>query len=140
MQLREIMKQDVISILPSSPVIAAARKMEEHNIGCLPVIKDGALKGILTDRDIVLKGIARGSDPSVTTVADVMQSHVITAGPDMDIPEALQLMSTNRVRRLPIQENGRVVGIVSIMDLGHVVKEEVDNLLSLRATPVFHSG
>lgn len=137
MQLREIMKREVISILPGSSVIAAARKMEEHNIGCLPVIKDGVLKGILTDRDIVLKVIAKGGDPSAMTVSDVMQSHVITAGPDMDIPEALQLMSTHRIRRLPVQENGQVVGIVSVMDLARVVQEEVDHLFSLRATPVF---
>jgi CBS domain-containing protein len=138
MQLREIMKREVISILPDSPVSEAARKMVEHNIGCLPVIKDGAIKGILTDRDIVLKVIAKGGDPSLTWASDVMQSHVITAGPDMDLSEALHLMSFNRIRRLPIQENGRVVGIVSIMDLGHVVKEEVDELLSLQAIPAHH--
>ncbi len=138
MLLRDIMKRNVISILPDSPVIEAARKMEEHNIGCLLVMKDGQANGILTDRDIALKVIARGSDPALTRVAEVMQSHVISANPEMDVLEASRLMSFNHVRRLPIQEDGRIVGIVSVMDLAHVVQEEVDNLLSLRATPVYH--
>lgn len=138
MQLRNIMKQDVISILPDSPVIEAARKMEEHNVGCVVVAKDGFAKGILTDRDIVLKVIAQGSDPASTRASDIMQSHLISAGPDTDIPEALRLMSTHHVRRLPILEDGRIVGIVSAMDIAHVVQGEVDNLFSLRAAPVYH--
>ena len=112
--------------------------MEEHNVGCLLVTTDGYAKGILTDRDIVLKVIAKGSDPTLTQVADVMQPHVIAAGPEMDILEASQLMSFNHVRRLPVQENGRIVGIVSAMDLARVIQQEVDNLFSLGATPAYH--
>jgi CBS domain-containing protein len=138
MLLKDIMKQNVISVFSDSPVSEAARKMEEHNIGCLPVLQDGQIKGILTDRDIVTKAIARGSDPSLTKVADVMQPHVISATAEMDVLEALRLMSLNHVRRLPILEDGRIVGIVSAMDLARVVQEEVDNLLSLRATSVYH--
>jgi CBS domain-containing protein len=138
MLLKDIMKRDVITVFPDTPVSEAARKMEEHNIGCLLVMNDGYAKGILTDRDIVLKVIARGSDPTLTKVSDVMQPHLITANPDMDILEASRLMSFNHVRRLPIREDGRIVGIVSAMDLAHVIQEEVDNLFSLGATPVHH--
>jgi CBS domain-containing protein len=138
MLLRDIMKREVVSIFRDSPVIEAARKMEKHNIGCLLVIEDGQAKGILTDRDIVLKVIVRGSDPAFTKVENVMEPHLVSAGPDTDIPEALRLMSTHHVRRLPIQEDGRIVGIVSAMDIARVVQEEVDNLFSLRATPVYH--
>jgi predicted transcriptional regulator len=67
-----------------------------------------------------------------------MQPHLISAGPEMDVLEASRLMSFNHVRRLPIQEDGRIVGIISVMDLAHVIKEEVDNLFSLGATPVYH--
>ncbi|HLB01885.1 MAG TPA: CBS domain-containing protein [Nitrospiria bacterium] len=137
MQLRDIMKRDVISVFPDSTITEAARMMEEHNIGCVLVVKDGQAKGILTDRDIVLKVIARGSDPTLTKTADVMQPHVISASPDTDILDASRLMTLHHVRRLPIQEAGQLLGIVSVMDLARVIQEEVDNLFSLRATPVY---
>jgi CBS domain-containing protein len=131
------MKRDVISVFPDSTITEAARMMEEHNIGCVLVVKDGQAKGILTDRDIVLKVIARGSDPTLTKTADVMQPHVISASPDTDILDASRLMTLHHVRRLPIQEAGQLLGIVSVMDLARVIQEEVDNLFSLRATPVY---
>ena len=137
MQLRDIMKRDVISVFPDSTITEAARMMEEHNIGFVLVVKDGQAKGILTDRDIVLKVIARGSDPTLTKTADVMQPHVISASPDTDILDASRLMTLHHVRRLPIQEAGQLLGIVSVMDLARVIQEEVDNLFSLRATPVY---
>jgi CBS domain-containing protein len=137
MQLRDIMKRDVISVFPDSTITEAARMMEEHNIGCVLVVKDGQAKGILTDRDIVLKVIARGSDPTLTKAADAMQPHVISASPDTDILDASRLMTLHHVRRLPIQEAGQLLGIVSVMDLARVIQEEVDNLFSLRATPVY---
>jgi CBS domain-containing protein len=131
------MKRDVISVFPDSTITEAARRMEEHNIGCVLVVKDGQAKGILTDRDIVLKVIAMGSDPTLTKTADVMQPHVISASPDTDILDASRLMTLHHVRRLPIQEAGQLLGIVSVMDLARVIQEEVDNLFSLRATPVY---
>ena len=137
MQLRDIMKRDVISVFPDSTITEAARMMEEHNIGCVLVVKDGQAKGILTDRDIVLKVIARGSDPTLTKAEDVMQPHVISASPDTDILDASRLMTLHHIRRLPIQEAGQLLGIVSVMDLARVIQEEVDNLFSIRATPVY---
>jgi len=138
MLLREIMQREVIAVSPDAPVIEAARKMEEHNIGCILVMKDGQAKGIFTDRDIALKVTAKGSDPYLTKAADVMKPHVIFATPEMDILEATRLMSFHHVRRLPIQEDGRLVGIVSATDLSRVIQEETDNLFSLRTTPVYH--
>lgn len=138
MLLKEIMTHKVISISPDLPVSEAARRMEEHNVGCLLVMTNGFAKGILTDRDIVLKAIAKGSDATLTKVADVMQPHVISAGSEMDILEASRLMSFHHVRRLPVQEDGRIVGIVSAMDLARVIQEEMDNLFSLRSAVVYH--
>ncbi len=138
MLLKEIMTHKVISISPDLPVSEAARTMEEHNVGCLLVMTNGFAKGILTDRDIVLKAIAKGSDATLTKVADVMQPHVISAGQEMDILEASRLMSFHHVRRLPVQEDGRIVGIVSAMDLARVIQEEMDNLFSLRSAVVYH--
>lgn len=138
MLLKDIMTRKVITIFPNLPVSEAARRMEEHNVGCLLVTTDGYAKGILTDRDIVLKVIAKGSDPILIKVADIMQPHVIAAGPEMDVLEASRLMSFNHVRRLPVQENGQIVGIVSAMDLARVIQEEMDNLFSLRSAVAYH--
>ncbi|MBI3610796.1 MAG: CBS domain-containing protein [Nitrospirae bacterium] len=138
MRLREIMKRNVISIPSDFPVIEAARLMAERNIGCLMVVQEGQAKGILTDRDIVVNVIANGADPAATKVEDVMQSHLVSAAPDMDLVEATRLMASHHVRRLPVMEDGHLLGIVTLTDLARVVQEEVDNLCSLRATPVFH--
>jgi CBS domain-containing protein len=137
MKIKEIMKREVLTILPDSPVTEAARKMEEFNVGCLVVKENGKAKGILTDRDIVLRAIAGGRDPETTKSGEIMQASIVWADPEMDILEATRLMSTHHVRRLPVHENGRLIGIVSAMDIARVIQEEVGNLLSLRTTPVY---
>jgi CBS domain-containing protein len=129
------MHREVISVSPDTPVVETARKMKEHNIGCILVAKDGQAKGIFTDRDIVLKVTAKGSDPYLTKAADVMEPHIIFATPEMDIVDATRLMSLHHVRRLPVQEDDKLVGIVSAVDLSRVIQEEADNLFSLRTTP-----
>jgi CBS domain-containing protein len=137
MKVREFMKRDVVSILPDSSIMEAARRMEEYNIGCLMVMEGGESKGILTDRDIVLKVVARGSQSELTKVADIMHPQIISATPEMDVLEASRLMSVHHVRRLPVIEYDQVVGIISAMDLAHVVQEEVDNLFSLRGASAY---
>jgi CBS domain-containing protein len=138
MKLKDVMTREVITIRADSTLTEAAQKMERFNVGCLVVIEDGEAKGILTDRDIVLKAIAGKWDPAIATTREVMQSSIIWADPETDVLEATRLMSAHHVRRLPIHEDGKLVGIVSAMDLAKVIQEEVDNLFSLRATPAYH--
>jgi CBS domain-containing protein len=137
-QIREIMKETVFLIRSEASVTEAAQMMAERNVGSLVVTREGEAKGILTDRDIVVKVLAGGRDPAATPVGDVMQTHLITAGPEMDVREATRLMAAEHVRRLPVMEDGHLLGIVTLTDLARVVQEEVDNLCSLRAIPVFH--
>lgn len=137
MQLREIMKETVFLIRSDASVIEAAQTMAERNVGALVVTREGKARGILTDRDIVVKVLAGGRDPAATSVGDVMQSHLITAGPEMDIREATRLMASEHVRRLPVMEDGHLMGIVTLTDVARVVAEELENLCSLRAIPVF---
>ena len=118
MKLRELMTSPVIRIRPEEPVAVAARILTQYNIGVLPVCgQDGALRGLVTDRDIVTRCLASNRDPKTTTVEQVMTNRVIYARPDMDAGVAAHLMGRQQIRRLPILENGKLCGILSLSDL-----------------------
>ena len=124
MKLREIMTAQVIRVQPEEPVGVAARLLTQYNIGALPVCgQDGALRGLVTDRDIVTRCLAAGKDPQRTRVAEVMSSQVLYARPDMEANVAAHYMGRQQIRRLPVVENGRLCGMVSLCDLA--AREEV---------------
>lgn len=118
MKLKEIMSRSVVKIHPQESVAVASRMLANHNIGALPVCQqDGTLCGMVTDRDIVTRCIASNRSPEQTTVQDVMTSRLVMAQPTMDVSVAAYLMGREQVRRLPVVENGKICGIVSIGDL-----------------------
>ena len=118
MKLREIMTDTVVRINPEETVAVAARTLARYNIGMLPVCGgDGRLCGVVTDRDLVTRCIAAGKEPTRTTVREVMTSNVVAARQDMDTVAAAQLMGRQQIRRLPVLENGRLCGMVSLGDL-----------------------
>ena len=118
MRVCDIMSSKVVSIGPDEPVSAAARLLKRMNIGALPVC-DGQnrLRGIVTDRDIVTRCVALEADPARTRVAEIMSRGVVTAAPLDDTGHAARLMSADRVRRLPVLDEGRLVGMVTLCDL-----------------------
>ncbi len=118
MKLREIMTKTVVRINPEESVAVAARTLARYNIGALPVCGgDGRICGVVTDRDLVTRCIAAGRQPSMTPVREVMTANVISARPDMDAGLAAQMMGRQQIRRLPVVENGRLCGMVSLGDL-----------------------
>lgn len=118
MKLREIMTDTVIRIHPEESVEVAARTLARCNIGMLAVCGgDGRLCGVVTDRDLVTRCIAAGRHPASTPVRDVMTTHVVSVRPDLDTVSAARLMGQQQVRRLPVLENGRLCGMVSLGDL-----------------------
>lgn len=118
MKLREIMTNTVVRINPEESVAVAARTLARYNIGSLPVCGgDGRLCGVVTDRDLVTRCIAAGRLPASTPVRDVMTTQVISARPDMEAGAAAHLMGRQQIRRLPVVENGRLCGMVSLGDL-----------------------
>ena len=120
MKLREIMTNPVIRIRPDEPVAVAARTLTQYNIGILPVCGyDGSLCGLVTDRDIVTRCLAAGRSPASTTVRDVMTARIVSARPDMEAGAAAHLMGREQVRRLPVVENGKLCGMVSLADLAN---------------------
>ena len=123
MKLREIMSTPVVRIHPGENVAVAARMLEHYNIGAMPVCgNDGRLQGMITDRDIVTRCLAAGRSPSNTTVGEVMTAGIVAVRPDMEVSTAAALMGSRQVRRLPVMENGRLCGMVSLGDLS--LKEE----------------
>jgi CBS domain-containing protein len=118
MKVRELMNSSVISIMPEETASVAARLLSRHNIGSLPVCTtDGRLRGIVTDRDIVLRCVAAESDPESTLVREIMTRSVLTIAPEDDVREATRIMSTEQIRRLPVVQSGKIVGMLSLGDM-----------------------
>ncbi len=118
MKVRDVMTRHVIRIGELEPVEVAARTLTHYNIGVLPVCgSDGKLCGVVTDRDLVTRCMASGRDPGALKVRDVMTGRIVSAGPDMDAGVAARLMGREQVRRLPVVENGKLCGVVSLADL-----------------------
>jgi CBS domain-containing protein len=115
--IRDAMTKDPRSIGASAPVVEAARLMREEHIGSLPVTDDETLVGMITDRDITTRVVAEAADAKMTSVGDVFSRDLISVEPDKDLEEALQLMARHQVRRLPVIEDGRLVGIVAQADI-----------------------
>lgn len=118
MKVREIMTQPAIHISPTESVEVAARTLTHYNIGILPVCNAaGEVCGLVTDRDLVTRCMASGRTPAQTAVRDIMTNRVLSVQPDMDTGVAAHLMGRQQVRRLPVVENGRLCGMVSLGDL-----------------------
>jgi CBS domain-containing protein len=115
--VRDAMTEDPRSIGASASVVEAARLMREVHVGSLPITDDGQVVGMITDRDLATRVVAEGADPETTSVGDVFSQDLVSVEPDRDIDEALQLMARHQVRRLPVVEGGRLVGIVAQADI-----------------------
>ena len=114
--VQNIMTTDVATISPSQTIQEAAQLMSQYNVGAIPVVENGHVRGIVTDRDITLRSTAQGLNPQ-TPVSEVMSRNLITGQPNMTIQEAASLMSQNQIRRLPIVENNQLRGIVALGDI-----------------------
>ena len=128
---REIMSPDVRCAQDNETLVDAARRMAELNVGSLPVCgSDNRLKGMLTDRDIVVKVLAKGDDPSSVTAGDLGEGKPVTIGADDSVDEALGTMSEHKVRRLPVIDGHDLIGVVSIADLaGSIEDDKVGDLV-----------
>ena len=118
MKVAEIMNSSVISLRGEDTVARAAMLLARHNLGALPVLSpEGRLRGIVTDRDIVLRCIAGECRPEETQVREIMTRGVSKVSPEDDLRAATHLMATEQVRRLPVVEEGKVVGMLSLADI-----------------------
>jgi CBS domain-containing protein len=119
MKISEVMTAQVVTVSPRSTVAEVARTMSEIESGAVPVVDDGRLVGLITDRDIVIRAIAAGLGVE-TAVADVMTPGVETCGEDDNVADAAALMGSRQIRRLVVLDGqGKLAGIVSLGDIAH---------------------
>jgi CBS domain-containing protein len=118
-------KEQVLwSVEPDDPVLEVIQLMATHHVGALPVLRGGELLGIVSERDYARKVVLLGRSATDTPVEQIMSSPVITVTPQTSLNECMQLVTEHRVRHLPVVENGRVIGMVSIGDLVKAVIDE----------------
>lgn len=118
MKIREVMTSPVIRIGADETVEVAARTLAHYNIGALPVCgSDGRLQGLVTDRDLVTRCVAAGRNPGNTKVSQIMSGSVVGIPPDLDAEDAAEIMGRRQIRRLPVLENEKLCGMVSLGDL-----------------------
>lgn len=115
--VRDVMTQNPTSCDPSATVVVASKVMAKEDVGSVPVVKDGRLAGVLTDRDIIVRVLAEGRDPNSTTVGEIASSDLETVSPDDDLNTALRKMASSKVRRLPVVDGDELVGIVAQADV-----------------------
>jgi len=115
--VRDIMTATVESLAPSDMVLQAARLMKDLDVGSIPVVEHGAVCGIVTDRDIVLRVVAAGGDANSQSIREVMSERMIVAAPDWDVARAAKVMADEQIRRLPVVENGQLVGMLALGDI-----------------------
>jgi CBS domain-containing protein len=127
-RINEVMTHDPVTVSGDATLVEAAKAMAQQDIGPVLVEDGGRLFGILTDRDIVVRAIAEGRDPGSTTAREVCTESVVSLTPDQTVDEAIRLMREHDVRRVPVVQDGRPAGVVSIGDLA--VERDTDSALA----------
>ncbi|TMC74892.1 MAG: CBS domain-containing protein [Chloroflexi bacterium] len=112
MKVRELMTTEPVTVEPKATLGEVATLMKQEDCGSIPVVEGGRLVGIVTDRDIVVRGVATGKDPKTQRVSEVMSADPVTIGPENDVGDAEKKMSDRQIRRLPVVEGGKLVGII----------------------------
>lgn len=124
MKVREIMSNRVLSLRHNDTVLKAAEMLSNHNVGSLPIVTDGELVGIITDRDIVLRCVAGRCDATQMRIGEIMSTKLVTVTPEDSVRSAMDVMAANQVRRLPVTEDNRVVGMLSLADVARATTSE----------------
>jgi CBS domain-containing protein len=128
--VQDVMTRDPGAVEASAPIIEAAEIMLREDVGSVPILEEGRLVGMLTDRDIVIRVVAEGRDARTITCAEIASRQLATIDPQQPLEEALRLMGEHQVRRLPVvEEDGRLVGIVAQADIARNDPSEVGHLV-----------
>ena len=115
--VKDVMTSNPSTVQSDATVVEVARIMRDQDTGIVPVVENEQLSGTVTDRDIAVRVVAEGRDPESTTVREIASTDVVSVEPQQDLSEALRLMAEHQVRRLPVVENDRMVGIVAQADV-----------------------
>lgn len=126
LKVKDIMTKDVAYVNPVTTVVEAAQLMQKYNVGSIPVCDQTGVIGIVTDRDIVVRNIARGKNPQQTQIRDVMTMGVTTVTPDTEMKDVTRVMGSNQIRRLPVVENNMLVGMLALGDLATGSRQDME--------------
>jgi CBS domain-containing protein len=126
-QVRDVMTTSPTTLRADQTVTAAARLMEAEDVGDVVITENGSVRGVVTDRDITVRAVARGLDPKDTPLSDICSGDVVTVDSATSLKKAADVMSEHAVRRLPVVDDGSLVGIVSLGDLA--VRRDPDSAL-----------
>ncbi len=127
MLVREIMQKTLVTLPPEASILEAAKKLDEEKIGCVLITNGELLKGFLTDRDICCWLARDGKGPEGVRVSEIMNTDIVSVKPEADTFEASNIMAENKIRRLPVLEDGKLSGIVSTSDIATYLEKEVDS-------------
>jgi CBS domain-containing protein len=140
MKIEKLMIKNVITMSADASVYGAVKLLNKNRIGCLVVVYSGEIVGILTERDLLERVLEKCRNPKETRVSEIMSKQVIVGKPDMELSEATRLMFENRVKKLPIIEGNRLVGIVTLTDIARATsmnKETIELIKKLSNMHVF---
>jgi len=135
MQIKDIMKKDVKTINPHSSVQEAAERMGKYGIGCLVVVKKERMVGIITERDIITRLVAKNLEASEKSVENIMTTKVVMIEPESDVTEAADIMTTRKIKKLPVISDNRLVGIVTAVDICAIQPSLIKKVASLLLLP-----
>lgn len=121
---RDLMTTPVESLMATETLVEAARKLAQHDVGSMPVLDGNRLAGVVTDRDIVVKGLAEGLDPNTATVDQIATTDVVTVNADDDAEQVMKVLADHQIRRVPVVEGGQIVGVIAQADVALGMDED----------------
>ena len=133
LKVQDAMIEDVITVEADATVKEAVYIMNKHEIGCLVVVRRGKAVGIVTERDMLTRVLAKARNPEKTRVKDIMSSPLIAANPEMDLEEAARLMFSMKVKKLPVVSKEKLVGLVTLTDIARFQPEIIKVLKEIQA-------
>jgi len=133
LKVEDIMVESVVTVDAEATVMKAVELMNEHEIGCIIVTRRGKPVGIVTERDLLRRVIAKAKNPNKTKVREIMTKPLVYGRPDMDAEEATRLMFENKIKKLPIIENGQLIGLITLTDIARFQPQVIRILKKLSA-------
>jgi len=131
LKVEDVMVESVITVDADSSVMKAVKIMNEHEIGCLVVTRKGKAVGIITERDLLRRVIAKSKNPSRIKVREIMTKPLIAGQPDMDLEDATRLMFEKKIKKLPVVEHGRLLGLITLTDVARFQPQMIKILKKL---------
>jgi len=139
MRIEKLMVKDVVTVPSDALVHESVKLMNKNRIGCLVVVDNDEVTGILTERDILERLVEKGKNPKETEVSEIMTKHIIFGDPDMELVDATRLMFENRVKKLPIKDGGQLVGLVTLTDIARATSVDQETMELIKTLSNLHT-